>query len=185
MRVKPTPIPGCFELQPEIVQDRRGCFVKTVHRGEFSAYGLESDFAEQYYTISRPGVIRGLHFQVPPHAHAKLVYCVSGRALDAVLDVRAGSPTFRQHYLLELSAERSNMIYLPRGLAHGFCTLEAPATMIYCVGGVYAPQHDTGVLWNSAGISWPLADPILSERDCGLPRLDAFETPFRYEGVPA
>jgi dTDP-4-dehydrorhamnose 3,5-epimerase len=185
MLVKPTAIPGCFELQPEVLRDDRGLFVKTMHRDEFIRYGLECDFVEQYYTVSRPGVVRGLHLQLPPHAHTKLVYCVSGSVTDTVVDLRLGSPAYQRHFMLELSAEKGNIIYIPAGLAHGFCTPEAPATLVYCVTTMYAPQADTGLLWNSAGIEWPLTDPILSERDRRLPPLEAFDTPFHFDRVGA
>jgi dTDP-4-dehydrorhamnose 3,5-epimerase len=185
MLVKPTTIPGCFEIQPKIFRDDRGMFVKTMQQDAFSQFGLECNFVEQFYTVSRPRVIRGLHLQLPPHAHAKLVYCIAGSAVDTVLDLRVGSPTFRHHYMLELSAEKGNMIYIPQGLAHGFCTPETTATMVYCVTSAHAPQDDAGLLWDSAGIGWPLTDPILSERDRNLPPLDAFRSPFHFDRVLA
>jgi dTDP-4-dehydrorhamnose 3,5-epimerase len=182
MHVKPTAIPGCFEIQADLHTDDRGLFVKTMHRNEFVKYGMECDFVEQYYTVSRPGVIRGLHFQLPPHAHAKLVYCIAGSVIDAVIDLRAGSPTYHKCLTLDLNAEKGNMIYVPRGLAHGFCAREK-SVMVYNVTSAYAPQHDAGLLWNSAGIDWPVKSPILSERDRGFPVLDIFHSPFRFDRV--
>jgi dTDP-4-dehydrorhamnose 3,5-epimerase len=184
MNVKQITIPGCYEIQSEVHKDSRGLFVKTVHREEFAKHGLESDFPEQYYTFSNAGVVRGLHFQRPPHDHAKLVFCASGSVLDAVLDVRAGSPTYGKSCLVELSSEKRNMLYIPRGLAHGFCAIE-DSVMVYNVTSLYAPQYDDGLRWDSAGIAWPVHDPIVSERDRSFPRLDAFQSPFRFVQVVA
>jgi len=169
---------GCFEISPTVRKDMRGAFVKTVLRTEFEARGLTSNFPEQYHSFSRKGVVRGLHFQTPPHHHAKLVYCPSGSVLDAVLDLRKNSPTFGQHYTLELSSENAKMLYVPSGLAHGFCALEDETLMMYLVSSEYAPAHDGGILWNSAHIPWPEGDPILSERDQSFLRLEDFQTPF-------
>ena len=173
-----TAIPDCYELQPSVLKDSRGAFVKTYHAGSFRDVGLRTDWAEQYYTTSAPGVLRGLHFQLPPHDHAKLVYCISGRVLDVAVDLRVGSPSYGQCVTLELSAERGNMIYLPTGLAHGFCTHEEPATLVYNVTSVYQPDSDTGIRWDSADIPWPLTDPLLSKRDQSFPLFDEFESPF-------
>jgi dTDP-4-dehydrorhamnose 3,5-epimerase len=164
-----TAIPGCFELQPRKLDDARGSFVKTFHCTAFAELGLATDWREEYYSVSGKGVLRGLHFQAPPHDHAKLVYCVSGSVLDAVLDMRTGSPSYGCHALLELSAEKANMLYIPKGLAHGFYTLSDKATMMYKVTTVYAPAADSGVLWSSAGIPWPDTSPLISERDSSFP----------------
>jgi dTDP-4-dehydrorhamnose 3,5-epimerase len=177
-----THIPGCFEIQADLHTDERGLFVKTVVREEFLKCGLECDFVEQYYSISWPGVIRGMHFQRPPHEHAKLVYCVLGCVIDAVVDLRIGSPTHGQTLTVELSAAKGNMIYVPRGLAHGFCAREE-SVLVYNVSSAYAPQADTGVLWNSAGIEWPVDQPILSPRDQSFPPLPSFSSPFVFEAV--
>jgi len=176
-----TAIADCFELSPRKMQDERGLFVKTFHRPAFEEHGLETDWREEYYSVSRKGVLRGLHFQLPPHEHAKLVYCSFGAVLDAVLDLRVGSPTFGRHALIELSADRANMIYIPKGLAHGFYAVSDMATMMYKVSTVYAPEADAGILWNSAGIPWPDRDPVISLRDRGFPGFREFtDNPFRY-----
>lgn len=179
--VRPSTIPGCCEIQPILSGDSRGRFVKTFHAEVFAERGMATDYAEQYYSVSRRGVLRGLHFQTPPHAHAKLVYCTDGAIFDAVLDLRAGSPTYGQHAACELSALKANQLYIPEGLAHGFYVTSASATMVYNVTSVYAPKHDAGILWNSAGIDWPDATPVLSERDGALPPFDSFESPFRFD----
>lgn len=181
MDILATSLPGCFQVQPVVRADERGSFTKVFHEEIFRNAGLRTDFAEEYYSVSRRRVLRGLHFQLPPHDHAKLVYCTQGKVLDVALDLRRGSPTYGQHLTLELSQEQGNMLYLPAGFAHGFYTLSEQATMVYKVTSVYAPQHDGGVLWHSAGIAWPDMDPVLSQRDREFPALAAFDSPFRYE----
>jgi len=176
-----TPIPGCWELRYRSFEDDRGRFVKTFHRDAFAEAGLETDFAEEYYSLSHQGVLRGLHFQTPPKDHVKLVYAIAGKALDAVLDLRVGSPTYGRYHVLELSAASANALYVPRGLAHGFYVPEGEAVMVYKVTSVHSPVHDHGICWNSAGIPWPDEAPILSERDRGFPALPDFVSPFRYE----
>jgi len=181
MIVRETSIAGCFELIPPAFGDDRGLFVKTFHEGMFREHGLNTDWKEGYYSVSRQGVLRGLHFQLPPHDHEKLVYLSAGSVLDAVLDLRQGSPSYGGHLLLELDAERGNMLYLPRGVAHGFYVTSKSATMMYQVSSVYAPQHDAGILWNSAGIGWGVDDPRLSPRDAQHPPYPDFATPFAYQ----
>jgi len=139
---------------------------------------MEVDFREQYYSISKKNVLRGMHFQLPPHDHYKLVTCVEGRILDVVVDLRRSSPTFGQHLCVELSGVRADSIYIPSGLAHGFLVLSRRALVLYNVSSLYAPLHDTGIRWDSAGIQWPVVAPQVSERDAVLPPLAAFETPF-------
>ncbi|BBL74474.1 dTDP-4-dehydrorhamnose 3,5-epimerase family protein [Methylomagnum ishizawai] len=173
-----TVLPGCLELRPRIVGDGRGRFVKVFHAEAFAALGLETVYPEEYYSVSKAGVIRGLHFQIPPMDHAKLVYCVAGRIQDAALDIRRGSPTYGRSLTLELSAELGNMLYLPSGLAHGFCVLGETAVVVYKTSRPYSPAHDSGLRWDSAGIPWHTAEPILSERDQGHPPLAGYASPF-------
>jgi dTDP-4-dehydrorhamnose 3,5-epimerase len=180
MEFIPSRIPGCFEIQPVVFKDERGLFVKTFHEQVFAQHGLETHFAETYYSRSYKGVLRGLHFQVPPYDHAKLVYCIAGRVKDVVVDLRVGSPTYGEFASFLLSAETANMVYVPRGLAHGFYTLSDSAIMMYKVTSVYSPQHDTGIRWDSVGIDWPNDNPIISERDRQFVPLADFQSPFRF-----
>ena len=175
-----TPIPGCYELRPRQLTDVRGMLVKTFNRDWFAALGLCTDWAEQYYSVSAPFVLRGLHFQRPPYDHAKLIYCISGCVQDVALDLRTGSPTYGQHFSLELSAETANMIYLPPGLAHGICCLDQPATLIFNNSTVYQPEADAGIRWDSAHIDWSCKAPQLSDRDRAFPALAGFISPFSY-----
>ena len=181
MNVESTELAGCFEVQCRVLRDTRGCFVKTFHSERFEALGLNTVWREQYWSASSKGVLRGMHFQVPPAAQAKLVYCVSGAVLDVILDLRLGSPTYGQHLTRELSAENGLALYIPVGLAHGFLTLSQEAVMCYSVETVYSPEHDRGVLWSGCGVDWPVDDqtaPRISERDAGFPDLETFESPF-------
>jgi dTDP-4-dehydrorhamnose 3,5-epimerase len=180
MEIRETEIPGCYEVQPRLLKDDRGVFVKTFHAEEFRSLGLCADWKEQYYSASNQGVLRGLHFQHPPHDHAKLVYCTIGSVEDVVLDIRAGSPTYGKSIVLELSAAKGNMIYLPKGLAHGFCTPSEPATLVYNVSSIYEPDADSGIRWDSIGVRWSIRSPLLSNRDLTFPALDEFQSPFHY-----
>ena len=177
-----TSIPGCFEILPRIRHDARGRFVKVFHVDFFGANRLQTRYAEEYYSKSVRGVIRGLHFQAPPMGHAKLVYCVEGRVQDVALDLRRGSPSYGNYELFELSAEGANMAYLPEGVAHGFCVLSDTATLVYKVSTVYSAEHDAGLLWSSANIPWLVDDPIVSARDRAPPPFIDFVSPFVYRG---
>lgn len=182
MQIIATDIPGCLEIRPPVFADERGKFVKTFQRELFAAHGLAVDFAEEYYSYSHHGVLRGLHFQLPPYQHAKLVYCLSGEVIDVVVDLRVGSPVFGRHVTLTLSGEKANILYIPPGLAHGFYVSGDHALMQYKVTTAYAPEHDTGILWSSAGITWPDPNPLVSRRDAGFVTLERFESPFVFEG---
>lgn len=179
----PTNIPGCLEIRPLIREDQRGHLVKVFQREAFSQMGLCADFSEDFYSVSHRGVIRGLHFQVPPADHIKLVYCLKGSIQDAALDLRRNSPTFNQHALIQLSAEEGNMLYIPHGLAHGFCTLSKTAIVAYKTSTSYAPEHERGIHWNSAGIPWAEPAPLVSERDSAQPLLATFQSPFTYDSA--
>lgn len=183
-RFHSTSIPGCYRVSPNSLGDRRGRFVKVFHERIFEERGLETKFAEEFYTVSAQGVIRGMHFQRPPADHAKLVYCVHGAVFDVVLDLRVGSPAYGQCEAFELNAENGEFVYIPKGLAHGFCALTDESTLVYKVSTVHSPENDCGVLWNSIGVDWPVREPILSTRDQGFAPLADFESPFRYTESP-
>lgn len=178
MEVRPTKLPGVCTLELFRASDARGSFTKTFSAQAFAAQALRTDFRETYYSLSGPRVLRGLHFQLPPAQHAKVVTCLAGRVLDVVVDLRTDSPTFRQHELFELSAARPQGLYLPAGVAHGFYVLEAPALLWYSVTSEYAAAQDAGIRWDSAGIPWPDQAPVLSARDRGFPALADFASPF-------
>jgi len=178
MDLLPTSIEGCSVIHTKMIIDRRGSFVKTFHKNVFSGLGLETSFSEEFYSVSKRGVLRGLHFQVPPQECVKLVYCVEGCVFDAVVDLRKNSRTYGKYEVFELDAEKANMLYIPPGLAHGFYVLSEQAIMVYKVSTVYSPEHDTGILWNSVGIPWPDNTPIISERDNRFIEFKQFKSPF-------
>ena len=161
-----------------MVEDNRGRFVKTFHFEVFRQFGLDTNFMEEYYSISCRRVLRGLHFQVPPFDHCKLVYCVEGEVLEGIVDLRRGSPTFGKHFMVQLKASRANMLFMPSGIAHGFYVTSSRAIMMYKVTTVYSAEHDTGILWNSVNIPWPDVMPILSDRDQRFQPFSEFPNPF-------
>jgi len=178
MNIIPTVIPGCFEVQPRVMEDLRGRFVKTFHFETFQQLGLSTNFTEEFYSVSNRRVLRGLHFQTPPFDQCKLVYCVEGEVLDAVVDLRKGLPTFGQHALFQLKASQANMLFIPTGLAHGFYVTSPRAIMMYKVTAAYSAEHDAGILWNSVNIPWPDVAPILSNRDQQFQPFSKFHSPF-------
>jgi dTDP-4-dehydrorhamnose 3,5-epimerase len=178
MKIDETRIPGCFIINPYKIADSRGTFVKTFNAATFHQLGLETNFVEAYYSYSTKNVIRGLHFQVPPMEHTKLVYCPCGEILDAVVDLRRGSPSYNSFEVFKLTSSIGNMVYIPPGLAHGFAVLSDDAVVVYNVTTVYASECDTGILWSSAGIPWPHIDPVISERDRRFDTLEEFDSPF-------
>ena len=173
-----TSIADCYVIRPRLRRDERGLFVKVFQRSAFAQLGLRSDFVEEYYSVSAHRVLRGLHCQLPPHDHAKLVYCVAGKVMDVGLDLRRKSTTYGHHVAFELSENDGAVLYLPPGIAHGFYVRSAGATLLYKVTSEYAPNHDSGIRWNSAGIEWPDESPVVSERDSRLPALKEFDSPF-------
>jgi dTDP-4-dehydrorhamnose 3,5-epimerase len=173
MTLHPTALPGCFRLDFPQRLDLRGSFVKTLHAPTFAKEkGVSWSFRESYYSTSNTGVIRGMHLQLPPHDHAKLVYCISGRVLDVVVDLRPGAG-FGKHVSFEFSGDAPAGVYVPHGCAHGFLVLET-ATLVYQVTSEYAPSHDGGIRYDSFGFDWPVANPLISDRDLALPGLDGF-----------
>jgi dTDP-4-dehydrorhamnose 3,5-epimerase len=178
MELVPTKLPGLQLIRPRIFRDERGSFVKTFHADQFRELGLDFEPREEFFSTSAKNVLRGMHFQLPPVAHAKLVYCIAGSVLDVVLDLRKNSPTFGRSCAQELSAANREMFFIPVGFAHGFLALEDGATMVYQTSTVHSPSHDAGVRWDSFGFDWPAKFPVLSERDKKFPALRDFSSPF-------
>lgn len=177
MKVLPTELDGVFVLKPNVFEDARGSFVKTYHEELFASFGIKFTPKEEFFSVSRKDVLRGMHFQLPPAAHAKLVYCPVGRVLDVVLDLRASVQPGR-FISRELSASNREMLYIARGCAHGFLALDDESLMVYQTSTVHSPSHDAGVLWNSFGFDWPIKRPVLSDRDKSFPALRDFKSPF-------
>lgn len=178
IQVKETKLPGCMTVKFDLLQDLRGSFIKIFHEPMFEACGLPTQFAEEYISTSHRGVLRGLHFQVPPKAHGKLVYCSIGKVLDVGVDLRKASPTYGQHVMVPLGADEGRATYLPEGFAHGFYTLSDTAVIVCCQTGIYDAAADSGIAWDSVGIPWPDEHPILSEKDQHHVRFEEFDSPF-------
>lgn len=168
MEIKERKLKGVFEilLAPHI--DNRGFFMRTYDEEYFIKNGLERKWVQENHSRSgEKEIIRGLHFQMPPFTETKLVRCIYGRVLDVFVDLRKGSETFGQWDSIELSAENKNMIFIPRGFAHGYCTLTEESEVLYKVDNWYTPGAERGLIWNDPdlGIKWPVSMPILSEKD--------------------
>ena len=181
MKILSTNIPGCFEISPNIFKDHRGELIKIFHQEIFAQHGLETDFVEDYYSFSSRNVLRGLHFQIPPKDHTKLVACVMGEVVNVVVDLRVNSPVYGKFEIFRLSDEKANMAYVPRGLAHGFHVISETAIVLCKLSTVYSPEHDQGILWNSVDVPWPNINFILSEKDKKLPCLADFASPFLFK----
>ncbi len=186
MEVTTTAIPDVKIVTPRRHGDSRGFFAEIYNRRTWADHGLDFDFAQDNLSLSATvGTVRGLHFQAPPHAQAKLVSVLHGAALDVAVDIRAGSPSFGHHVAIPLSAEDGRQLLIPVGFAHGFCTLRPDTLFAYKVTGYYAPDHDKGVLWSdpALGIDWPVtaAAAIVSDRDAAQPTLAELPAYFTYE----
>ena len=171
-----------IHIQPERHGDQRGFFAETYSRRKYSELGIDVEFVQDNHSLSRDvGTLRGLHFQAPPHAQAKLVRCGRGALFDVAVDIRRGSPTYGQWEGYELSAENGDQLYVPVGFAHGFLTLEPDSEIVYKCSDYYAPETEGAILWNDPdiGIDWPTdTDPILSSKDAVAPLLSDLESPF-------
>jgi dTDP-4-dehydrorhamnose 3,5-epimerase len=182
VRPEPTWVPGCVVLHLDRHEDERGDFVKAFRRAASVELRLDPTVAELYWSTSVRGVVRGLHFQLPPHEHAKTVTVVQGAVHDVVVDLRVGSPAFGRPLELQLSAAEPAALHVPAGCAHGFQSLEDGTIVAYLVGSEHAPDHDAGVRWDSVDATWPLSDVVVSERDRSFPTLAAFDSPFGFAG---
>lgn len=173
MQVIKTGIKELIEIVPEVYTDSRGWFFELYKDVDFLNAGITYNFGQENISFSRKGVVRGLHFQKPPHEQAKLVSVLSGKVLDVVVDLRKGSETFGQVHTCLLESEKHNMLMVPEGFAHGFASLE-DSIFIYKSSNVYYREAEGGIFWNDPqlNIPWPYKDPILSEKDRNLPTLE-------------
>lgn len=181
MEFFPLPIPGAWEVRLAPRADHRGYFMRTWDARLFRDRGLHFDWLQENESRTEaPHTIRGLHFQRPPFAETKLVRAVAGRVFDVIVDLREESPARGRWTAVEISAERKNAVLVPRGCAHGFCTLTEGAVVVYKVDSVYSAEHEGGVRWNDPdlAIEWPAASPILSDRDRNLPLYRELGNPF-------
>jgi dTDP-4-dehydrorhamnose 3,5-epimerase len=168
-----TAIPGAFVIDPERLSDERGFFARTWSDAELLERGLDARLAQCSIAFNeRAGTLRGMHYQLPPHAETKLVRCTRGAILDVIVDLREDSPAFCRHVAVELSMENRRMLYVPEGVAHGYQTLTDASEVFYQMSAAYAPTHARGVRWNDPrfGIVWPdAAKRVMNERDRTYP----------------
>jgi dTDP-4-dehydrorhamnose 3,5-epimerase len=172
MKFSATPVAGAYLVEIEARLDARGFFARTVCEEQFAEHGLNARFVQQSVSRSNGrGILRGMHFQAAPHAEEKLVRVTAGAVWDAIVDLRPDSPSYLRWFGIELSADSRAALYIPKGVAHGFQVLSESAEVMYQMTAPYAPQAERGVLWSDAafGIAWPIADPIVSERDRSHP----------------
>lgn len=186
MNVTKTALPGVLLLEPRRFGDERGFFSESWNRKTCAAQGIEIDFVQDNHSLSREvGTVRGLHFQSPPHAQAKLVRCGRGRLFDVAVDIRKGSPTFGQWVGYELSFDNGLQLLIPAGFLHGFVTREPDTEIIYKCSDYYAPDCDGAVRFDDPdiGIDWGLTGaPVLSGKDAAAPLMRDFDSPFVWEG---
>lgn len=178
MKIIETSIEGLYILETINFQDIRGGFQKLFNFDFFNENNLDTDFKEFYYSVSQKGVIRGMHFQLPPFDHTKLVYVSKGRIKDVVLDIRKDSKTYGKYFSVELDDNKAQYLYIPKGLAHGFVSLEDGSIVNYAQTSCYSKEHDCGILYNSFGFDWETENPIISGRDTTFEKLENFKSPF-------
>lgn len=176
-----TLLKGAFLIKPKVFHDERGFFLEFWNEKVFAENGIAAKFVQDNHSMSvKKGILRGLHFQLPPFEQAKLLRVTRGKIFDVIVDLRKKSKTYGKWESFEISAENFEMIFVPRGFAHGFVTLEDNTEVIYKVDNIYTPEFDSGIIWNDPilNIDWPIKDPILSEKDSKLQFFKDFNSPF-------
>lgn len=173
MQIKETGFDGLVELIPNVYHDSRGWFFEFYKESTLKQFDIQMKFPQENMSFSQKGVIRGLHFQLPPYSQAKLATVISGKVLDVVVDLRKTSKTFGQVYLCELDSRRKNMLLVPEGFAHGFAALE-DTIFFYKCSNVFHKESESGLLWNDPylNIQWPVTEPIVSDKDKLLPTFE-------------
>jgi dTDP-4-dehydrorhamnose 3,5-epimerase len=183
MIFKERKIKGVFEIMLSPRNDNRGFFMRTFDDNAFKEKGLDREWVQENHSKSdKKHIIRGLHFQLPPFSETKMVRCINGSVLDVFVDLRKDSETFGQWDSIELSADNKKMIFIPKGFAHGFCTLTEESEVVYKVDNFYSQENERGLLWNDkkVGISWPIDKPFLSEKDEKNMTLEQFITKYKH-----
>ncbi|MEO5644232.1 MAG: dTDP-4-dehydrorhamnose 3,5-epimerase [Bacteroidia bacterium] len=180
MQIERTFINDLLIIHPKVFNDGRGYFYESWNKKSFQQEGINAEFVQDNQSLSQPGVLRGLHFQNPPFAQAKLVRVIAGAVLDVAVDIRKDSPTYGKHYTIKLTAENKTMFYIPEGFAHGFLTLEENTIFAYKCAGFYNKASEDSLLWNDPdlAIDWGIASPLLSEKDSTGNAFKNFESRF-------
>jgi dTDP-4-dehydrorhamnose 3,5-epimerase len=176
LSIRPLALPEIKLISAPRYRDQRGYFAETYVRGDFAAAGIAHEFVQDNESLSQaPGTVRGMHFQIPPFAQAKLIRVLTGRIFDVCIDLRRSSPRFGRQATIELAAATGDQLFVPAGFAHGFCTLEPDTTVLYKVDAVYSAEHERGIAWSdpALAIPWPVDTDaaILSAKDAALPPL--------------
>lgn len=181
MEIKETSLKGAYLIKPRVFRDTRGFFLESYSRKKFAEAGIKADFVQDNHSLSvSKGVLRGMHFQGPEDTQAKLVRVIKGRVFDVIVDLRKKSETFGKWEGFELSSENFLILFVPRGFAHGFCTMEDNTEFEYKCDNFYNPEKEGGFIWNDPDlkIDWPVKNPTLSEKDGKLHFFKDFESPF-------
>jgi len=178
MKIEPLLLSGAHRITLPAFPDMRGIFVKSFHQSSLNEAGLDFQLKESYYSLSNKGVIRGMHFQTPPHEHSKIVFCPIGAILDVIIDLRKNSSTYGQYHAEILSQDNHHAYFIPAGFAHGFKALSEGAMTYYLVSSEYHASSDTGIRWDSFGLDWDCTEPIISQRDQSFGALPDFTSPF-------
>lgn len=181
MEIEKTAIPGVLLIKPRVFGDNRGHFFESFNQQEFSRLGIPTGFVQDNQSMSAAGVLRGLHFQAPPHAQGKLVRVIRGSVLDVAVDIRKGSPTYGKWVSAELNEKNHKMMWIPEGMAHGFLSLEDHTIFTYKCTGFYSPEAEGSIRWNDPdiGIDWGISEPQMSAKDKDAPFFRDLKTPFR------
>jgi len=182
MRIEYLSISGLAIIRPSVFEDSRGYFFESYNKQNFLDAGIVEEFIQSNQSLSQKGVLRGLHFQVPPFAQSKLVRVIKGSVLDVAVDIRKNSPTYGQHYSTVLSEQNKAIFYVPVGFAHGFLTLENDTIFSYKCGNIYNKTSEQGIMWNDPelGIEWGIENPLVSAKDDLNPSLKEFDSPFNF-----
>lgn len=180
MQVSTTPIEGLLVIQPTLFSDPRGYFYEPYNKKKFADSGITDDFVQDNQSCSQKGVLRGMHFQNPPHAQAKLLRVIQGSIWDVAVDIRKNSPTYGKYFGIELSAANKTIFYVPKGFAHGFLTLEDNTILFYKCSDFYNKAAEESLIWNDPDISipWNIESPLLSEKDQNAKTLKEFNSQF-------
>jgi dTDP-4-dehydrorhamnose 3,5-epimerase len=185
MPFQSTPLENLLVFEPKVFEDSRGYFFESYNENIFKSEGIDIHWVQDNQSSSTYGVIRGLHYQLPPHAQTKLVRVLRGRIMDAVVDIRKGSPTYGNSFAIELSAENKKQLFIPHGFAHGFSVLSEQAEVMYKCDGFYNKESEGGILYNDPAlqIDWqiPAGKEIVSEKDIALPLLQNCKNSFGYK----
>lgn len=185
MKVNKTELEGVLIIEPQVFVDYRGWFVETYSKEKMAKFGIVADFVQDNHSLSTyKGTLRGIHFQNDPKSQTKLIRCTKGAILDVAVDLRKGSPTYKQWASIELSAENKKMLFIPKGFGHGFLTLSDDAEFQYKVDEYYAPENDRSIRFDDPeiNVNWNINNPIISDKDKNAPFLKDSDINFEYKG---